>query len=121
MIAYCYHPDTGEFVEQTPMRESPLEPGTHLLPAHATTIAPPAFMSGRARCWDGAAWTQAEDNRGMEIFGPAGEVKAIEELGPVPAGWSSIAGHMGTEGPIRPRGIGNGTGPSPQPRPPPRL
>lgn len=53
MQIYHYHPDTGEFLGVGLADQSPLEPGVYLIPAHATTTAPPTAMSGKVRVWRG--------------------------------------------------------------------
>jgi hypothetical protein len=53
MQIYHYHPVTGEFLGEGVADESPLEPGAYLVPAHATTSAPPTAMAGKVRIWQG--------------------------------------------------------------------
>ena len=53
MQIYHYHPATGEFLGEGVADESPLEPGAYLVPAHATTTAPPTAMGGKVRVWRG--------------------------------------------------------------------
>ena len=53
MNGYSYNPVTGEFVDLIPLRESPLEAGVHLVPAHCTTSAPPEAQAGFAARWSG--------------------------------------------------------------------
>lgn len=53
MQIYHYHPVTGEFLGEGTADESPLEPGAYLVPANATTTAPPTAMSGKVRVWRG--------------------------------------------------------------------
>ena len=53
MQIYHYHHVTGEFLGEGVADESPLEPGAYLVPAHATTTAPPTAMSGKVRVWRG--------------------------------------------------------------------
>jgi hypothetical protein len=43
MQAYTYNPVTGELIGISEADESPLEPGTFLMPAYSTEIAPPEF------------------------------------------------------------------------------
>lgn len=78
-----YHLDriTGELVGEGDARESPLEPGVFLIPAHATATEPPAAQEGHARVWDGSAWTQVPDHRGETWHTPDGAPVVIETLG----------------------------------------
>lgn len=43
MQVYTYNPVTGELIGISEADESPLEPGTFLMPAYSTEIAPPEF------------------------------------------------------------------------------
>lgn len=43
MIAYTYNPITMEFVGESSVDESPLEPGVFLMPAYSTDAIPPKF------------------------------------------------------------------------------
>lgn len=61
MQIYHYHPTSGEYLGEGTADESPLEPGAYLVPAHATTAAPPTAMSGKVRVWRGE-W-QFEDKQ----------------------------------------------------------
>jgi len=56
MQIHHYHPDTGLLLGTSQADESPLEPGVHLIQAHATASPPPAFGAGERVLWDGAAW-----------------------------------------------------------------
>lgn len=53
---YNYHPETGEYVGQAEADESPLDPGTYLIPANATEMKPPAQLEGFVRVFDGEKW-----------------------------------------------------------------
>jgi len=90
MNGYSYNSVTGEFVGAITLRESPLETGVHLVPAHCTTISPPAGQAGFAVCWTGSAWVLAEDHRGEGLWDQAGQAVTMAVLGPVPVGFSPI-------------------------------
>lgn len=91
MNAYSYDPVTGEYLGATVLRESPLEPGVWLLPAHATRVEPPQAEPGHAVCWDGSVWVQEEDHRGQEYWNAAGQRVEITGLGPLQEGLSDSA------------------------------
>lgn len=77
MQIYHYHPATGEYLGEGTADESPLEPGKYLIPAHATTTAPPTAMSGKVRVWRGE-WV-FEDVRGVTPLDPEYE-PTLEEV-----------------------------------------
>lgn len=56
MLIYNYHPFTGELLGSDVADESPREPGKYLIPAHATSIAPPDKLDGCRLIFDGEAW-----------------------------------------------------------------
>ena len=68
MNAYKYDSQTGEFMYEIQCQESPREPGQFLIPANATTVAPPGEQEGKARVWDGSAWGYVTDNRGKTLY-----------------------------------------------------
>jgi hypothetical protein len=51
MIAYTYNPITMEFVGESSVDESPLEPGVFLMPAYSTDVAPPNFNPETHICY----------------------------------------------------------------------
>ena len=67
MNAYKYS-QTGELLYEIQCQESPREPGKFLIPANATTVAPPAEQAGRARVWNGEGWGYRDDNRGKTMY-----------------------------------------------------
>jgi len=89
MNGYNYSPVTGEYIGSVELRESPLEPGAFLLPAHCTAIVVPEAPAGHAACWNGTAWTLVEDHRG-EAGSINGAAFVIEGLGAYPDGWSAV-------------------------------
>ena len=68
MNAYKYDSQTGEFVHEVQCQESPREPGQFLIPANATTVAPPEEQAGKARVWNGEEWGYRDDNRGKTMY-----------------------------------------------------
>lgn len=68
MNAYKYDSQTGEFLHEVLCQESPREPGKFLIPANATTVAPPEEQAGKARVWEGSAWGYVTDNRGKTMY-----------------------------------------------------
>ena len=56
MLVHNYHPETKAYLGTHPADESPLEPGVFLMPAHTTTVAPPPFVDGQFRVFDGESW-----------------------------------------------------------------
>lgn len=77
MQIYHYHPETGEYLGEGTADESPLEPGVYLVPANATTTAPPTAMTGKVRVWRGE-W-QFEDVQAEVPLDPEYE-PSIDEL-----------------------------------------
>ena len=63
---YNYDPITRIFTGASEADESPLEPGVYLIPAHATTTAPPKPKKGQVARWrvDDGEWELIDDVRG---------------------------------------------------------
>lgn len=99
MNVYKYN-DNGEYIGTEAALLDPLETeqqgeNIYLLPANATFTEPPEGQEGFARVWNGEAWEQVEDNRGVEYWlhddkygAPAREMK---ELGALPEGATTTA------------------------------
>ena len=68
MNAYKYDSQTGEFLHEILCQESPREPGKFLIPANATTVAPPEEQAGKARVWNGSLWEYVTDHRGKTMY-----------------------------------------------------
>lgn len=86
-----YHPHTGEYLGTSTADRNPLEPGKFLVPAHATTIAPPTDIpAGHAAVRQDAAWRIVEDHRCQCGYVGDGAV-TIHDLGPLPDGWTTDA------------------------------
>jgi len=88
MNGYNYNPATGEYIETIILRESPLEPGIFLVPAHCTATAAPDAPAGFAACWNGSAWELVEDHRGEAGY-VNGAAFVIDGFGAYPEGWSA--------------------------------
>ncbi|MBB5017428.1 hypothetical protein HNQ59_000692 [Chitinivorax tropicus] len=83
---YNYHPQIGEFINEAPADESPLEPGTILLPAFATTDKPPTTSSREVAVFADGQWHVKADWRGVSLFSVVdGGAVTIEEIGRTPA------------------------------------
>lgn len=67
MQVYSYNPE-GYFVGTDFAFPDPLTPGEYLIPAQATTVAPPAFKQDECAKWNGSEW----------------EIEAIEQPAPAP-------------------------------------
>lgn len=82
MLIYNYHPDSGEFVGSSEAEASPFDDGEYLIPAFATTLAPPEQTTeGNALVFDGEAWGEVEDHRGETWWTAAGEPMTINKIG----------------------------------------
>ena len=68
MISYEFDSKTREYKGEAKCQKSPREPGKFLIPANATTVAPPEEQAGKARVWEGSAWRYADDNRGKTLY-----------------------------------------------------
>jgi len=56
MRIYNYHPLTGVYLGESDADPNPLEPDAPIIPAFATTIAPPTCNSGEQAVFAGDAW-----------------------------------------------------------------
>lgn len=94
MNVYKYN-DNGEYIGTEEALLDPLETeqqgeNIYLLPANATFTAPTEPQDGYVNVWNGTAWEQVEDNRGVEYWlhddkygAPA---RGMKELGALPEG-----------------------------------
>ena len=69
---YHFDPRTGELLGQGEADPDPLDKGNWLIPAHATSIEPPAAAKDKATRFDGAKWVQ---DGGAIVVDPAPESK----------------------------------------------
>ena len=65
MKIYHYHPEYCYFLSEDVADPSPLEPGSWLIPAHATTVEPPTVNDDKVAIFDGTSWSVVEDKRGV--------------------------------------------------------
>jgi hypothetical protein len=94
MNAYGYDPVTKVYTGEVFCQESPLEPGVYLIPAHATTTAPPALGENEAAVFENGAWKVVADYRGTTIYSKSDSriTGTVEELGSdLPEGWTMVA------------------------------
>lgn len=82
---YHYDRDTGEYRGSSIARESPLEPGVLMVPANATTSAPPSPGPKQAAVWQGGAWSLVADHRGETWWLSHAASYVVQDLG-TPAG-----------------------------------
>lgn len=91
MDIYNYHSDTKEYISKTVAVPSPLEPGVYLVPACASTLAPPEPQEGMAIVFEGDAWGLVEDHRGLVIYSVTTAASMImADLGAVPQGFTAL-------------------------------
>lgn len=83
---YHFDPKSGEYIGDGVADASPLEPGVWLIPAYATSDAPPQIEAGHRPVWTGEAWEQRIDLRGTPIWLADGSATVVSFLGPLPAG-----------------------------------
>lgn len=95
MNVYKYDEDTKEYISIETALLDPLETKlqekeVYLLPANATFKEPPEVHEGFAYVWNGEAWEQVEDNRGVEYWMPEDTygtpAREMKELGALPEG-----------------------------------
>lgn len=84
MKGYSYDESTGEFRAEITLRESPLEPGTYLLPAFAALTPPPVVGAQQAAVWRNGAWALVPDHRGETYWAGRGQPVRITELEALP-------------------------------------
>lgn len=95
MNVYKYDEKTKEYIRTEEAQLDPLETkkqGTnvYLLPANATFTEPTEAQEGYVNVWNGEAWEQVEDNRGVEYWLPEDKfgapARVMKELGALPEG-----------------------------------
>mgnify|MGYP001461091190 FL=1 len=95
MNVYRYDELTKEYIGYEEALLDPLETeqqgeNIYLLPANATFTAPTESQDGYVNVWNGTAWEQVEDNRGVEYWLPedtyGAPAREMKELGALPEG-----------------------------------
>lgn len=95
MNVYKYDEKTKEYIGTEEALLDPLETeqqgeNIYLLPANATFTAPTEPQDGYVNVWNGTAWEQVEDNRGVEYWLPedtyGAPAREVKELGALPDG-----------------------------------
>lgn len=95
MNVYKYDEKTKEYIGTEEALLDPLETklqgkNIYLLPANATFTAPTEPQDGYVNVWNGEAWEQVEDNRGVEYWLPddkyGAPAREMKELGALPEG-----------------------------------
>lgn len=99
MNVYKYN-DNGEYTGTEEALLDPLETeqqgkNIYLLPTNATFTEPSETQEGCVNVWNGEAWEQLEDNRGIEYWLPEDKYGAsaheMKELGALPEGATTTA------------------------------
>ena len=95
MNVYKYDEKTKEFIgtEEAlldPLETEQQEKEVYLLPANATFTEPTEAQEGYVNVWNGEAWQEVEDHRGVEYWLPEDKFGApareMKELGALPEG-----------------------------------
>ncbi len=74
---------SGFFQGVTTADESPLEPGSYLLPARCTLSPPPADVpEDRCPRWNGAAWVLANKPAVLQVPDPVAKLRAFLDANP---------------------------------------
>lgn len=81
MKLYNYSGLSGEFLYESDARESPLEPGTFLIPAFATTKPPISVGDKQVAAFLNGEWVAVEDHRGETWYAPDGAPITIGFIG----------------------------------------
>ncbi len=90
ITVHSYDPATGAYVGDTAAFADPKALGSYLIPAHATTLAPPAAGTNQIAVWANGAWTLAADYRGWKGYDANGTAVEITTIGQTPqAGWTT--------------------------------
>jgi hypothetical protein len=77
MNIYHYIADSGIFYAEGMADKSPLEPGVYLIPAYATTVAPPVVVEPEIAVFKDGAWS-------VEVLPPPPEPEPEPLFEPIP-------------------------------------
>jgi hypothetical protein len=86
MIIYNYSSIDFSFTYKSEAEQDPLDPSNYLIPAFATTIAPPTPGEHQASCFINGAWQFVENWIGVPYYLPDGTLTQNDSLGPLPTG-----------------------------------
>mgnify|MGYP001037737169 FL=1 len=75
---YHYDPKTGDLLGEGKADPDPLEKGNWLIPAHATSIEPPAAAKDKVTRFDGDKWVQ--DGGVVIDTSPGQQPQAVDPL-----------------------------------------
>lgn len=81
MLIYNYDHRTGVFLGSSRADPDPLVPGEHLVPAHATAVAPPKTAAEFCACYQDGRWAAVPDHRGRIYWTPTGDRVEITDPG----------------------------------------
>lgn len=92
MKIYHYSAGTREYLGDSMARPDPMDVGSFLVPANATSITPPVERAGKARRFNVTSnnWEYVDDNRGSIIWDTVnlGISDVLNVLGGPPTGWT---------------------------------
>lgn len=86
---YNYSGATGEFTGESFADPDPMDVGNWLIPANACLDKPDPASKGHSMRRGDLGWESVEDNRGAIYSTETGDLSTLEDLGPVPAGFTS--------------------------------
>lgn len=88
---YNYSPVNKEYLGTGTARQDPLDQNNWLIPANATTIAPPEIPSGQTALFINGAWQLIADLRGQTVYNTtSGGTLIWEQLGPLSSDVTTI-------------------------------
>ena len=85
MIVYNYS-NTGEYIGESTARVDPLDDTNFLIPANATTIAPPSTGANEVAAFNGTEWVLTPDYRDITYYLISDGSEVSFDLGETPDG-----------------------------------